>query len=121
MFAIAAIISCGLFLPGIQANAVGKAFTQITGEGAIIFGDIGLFKLVALVVIVGLLAIIIFGGIKRIARFAEFVVPFMAAGYILMAVVIVIANIHELPGVIKLIFEDAFSPMAGLGAAIGWG
>lgn len=45
----------------------------------------------------------------------------MAAGYILMAVVIVIANIHELPGVIKLIFEDAFSPMAGLGAAIGWG
>ena len=68
----------------------------------------------ALVVIVGLLAIIIFGGIKRIARFAEFVVPFMAAGYILMAVVIVIANIHELPGVIKLIFEDAFSPMAVL-------
>lgn len=37
VFAIAAIISCGLFLPGIQANAVGKAFTQITGEGAIIF------------------------------------------------------------------------------------
>ena len=30
VFAIAAIISCGLFLPGIQANAVGKAFTQIT-------------------------------------------------------------------------------------------
>ena len=66
-------------MPGIQANAVGKAFTQITGEGAIIFGDIGLFKLVALVVIVSLLAIIIFGGIKRIARFAEFVVPFMAS------------------------------------------
>ena len=108
VFAIAAIISCGLFLPGIQANAVGKAFTQITGEGAIIFGDIGLFKLVALVVIVGLLAIIIFGGIKRIARFAEFVVPFMAAGYILMAVVIVIANIHELPGVIKLILKMLF-------------
>ena len=62
VFAIAAIISCGLFLPGIQANAVGKAFTQITGEGAIIFGDIGLFKLVALVVIVSLLAIIILAG-----------------------------------------------------------
>lgn len=64
VFAIAAIISCGLFLPGIQANAVGKAFTQITGEGAIIFGDIGLFKLVALVVIVGLLAIIILVGLN---------------------------------------------------------
>lgn len=121
LFAVAAIISCGLFLPGIQANAVGNAFTQVTGEGAIVFGNIGAYKLLALVVIVTLLAIIIFGGIKRIARFAELVVPFMAAGYILMAVIIVAMNIQELPGVIKLIFEDAFSPMAGVGAAIGWG
>ncbi|MGV0887079.1 alanine:cation symporter family protein [Acinetobacter venetianus] len=121
LFAIAAIISCGLFLPGIQANAVGNAFTQITGEGAVVFAGIGAYKLLALVVIVTLLAIIIFGGIKRIARFAEFVVPFMAVGYILMALVIVFMNIHELPGVIKMIFADAFSPMAGIGAAIGWG
>lgn len=121
VFAIGAIVSCGLFLPGVQANAVGKAVTQITGEGAIVFGDVGLYKLFALAFIVILLAVIIFGGIKRIANFAEFVVPFMAAGYIAMAVIIVIANIHELPGVIKLIFTDAFTPMAGLGAAIGWG
>ena len=121
VFAIGAIVSCGLFLPGVQANAVGKAVTQITGEGAIVFGDVGLYKLFALAFIVILLAVIIFGGIKRIANFAEYVVPFMAAGYIAMAVIIVIANIHELPGVIKLIFTDAFTPMAGLGAAIGWG
>ena len=69
--------------------------------------------------IVALLAVIIFGGIKRIAKFAEFVVPFMAAGYILMALIIVFINIDKLPGVISLIFTDAFSPMAGLGAAIG--
>lgn len=121
LFAIAAIISCGLFLPGIQANAVGNAFTQITGEGAIVFGNVGTYKLLALVVIVTLLAVIIFGGIKRIAKFAEFVVPFMAAGYIVMALIIVFINIDKLPGVISLIFADAFSPMAGLGAAIGWG
>ncbi|ENW21232.1 alanine/glycine:cation symporter family protein [Acinetobacter haemolyticus] len=121
LFAIAAIISCGLFLPGIQANAVGNAFTQITGEGAIVFGNVGTYKLLALAVIVILLSVIIFGGIKRIARFAEFVVPFMALGYILMAVIIVAINIQELPGVIKMIFADAFSPMAGVGAAIGWG
>ena len=114
-------MSCGLFLPGIQANAVGNAFTQITGEGAIVFGQVGTYKLLALVVIVSLLAVIIFGGIKRIARFAEFVVPFMALGYILMALVIVFMNLEALPGVIKMIFADAFSPMAGLGAAIGWG
>ncbi len=119
LFAIAALVSCGLFLPGIQANAVGNAFTQITGEGAIVFGQVGTYKLLALVVIVSLLAVIIFGGIKRIARFAEFVVPFMALGYILMALVIVFMNLEALPGVIKMIFADAFSPMAGLGAAIG--
>ncbi|NAR56905.1 amino acid carrier protein [Acinetobacter haemolyticus] len=121
LFAIAAIISCGLFLPGIQANAVGNAFTQITGQGAIVFGDVGVYKLVALVVIVTLLSIIIFGGIKRIARFAQFVVPFMALGYIIMALVIVFINIQELPNVIRMIFADAFTPMAGVGAAIGWG
>ncbi|WP_109440938.1 alanine/glycine:cation symporter family protein [Acinetobacter haemolyticus] len=121
LFAIAAIISCGLFLPGIQANAVGNAFTQITGPGAIVFGDVGVYKLLALVVIVTLLSVIIFGGIKRIARFAQFVVPFMALGYIIMALVIVFINIQELPNVIRMIFADAFSPMAGVGAAIGWG
>lgn len=121
LFAIAAIISCGLFLPGIQANAVGNAFTQITGQGAIVFGNVGVYKLVALVVIVTLLSIIIFGGIKRIARFAQFVVPFMALGYIIMALVIVFINIQELPNVIRMIFADAFTPMAGVGAAIGWG
>ncbi|QER39007.1 alanine:cation symporter family protein [Acinetobacter suaedae] len=121
LFAIAAIISCGLFLPGIQANAVGNAFTQITGQGAIVFGDVGVYKLVALVVIVTLLSIIIFGGIKRIARFAQVIVPFMALGYIIMALVIIIMNIQELPNVIRMIFADAFTPMAGVGAAIGWG
>lgn len=121
VFAIAAIVACGLFLPGIQANAVGKAFTQITGEGAIVFGDVGVYKLVALVVVIGLLAILIFGGIKRIAQFAELVVPFMAIGYFLMAVIIVVVNISDLPKVLSLIFTDAFTPMAGLGAAIGWG
>ncbi|ENU31559.1 MULTISPECIES: alanine/glycine:cation symporter family protein [unclassified Acinetobacter] len=121
LFAIAAIISCGLFLPGIQANAVGNAFTQITGDGAIVFGNVGAYKLLALVIIVTLLSVIIFGGIKRIARFAQFVVPFMALGYIIMALVIIFMNIQELPGVVKMIFADAFSPMAGIGAAIGWG
>ncbi len=110
----AAIVACGLFLPGIQANAVGKAFTQITGEGAIVFGDVGVYKLVALVVVIGLLAILIFGGIKRIAQFAELVVPFMAIGYFLMAVIIVVVNISDLPKVLSLIFTDAFTPMGVL-------
>ena len=78
-------------------------------------------KLIATLFIVMILGMIIFGGIKRIARVAEYVVPFMALGYILMAVLIVLFNIQHLPGVITTIITDAFTAQAGFGAAIGWG
>ena len=124
LFALASIISCGLFLPGVQANGVVNAVTKITGEGSMVAtftGDVGMNKLIATLFIVVILGMIIFGGIKRIARVAEYVVPFMALGYILMAVLIVLFNIQHLPDVISTIIGDAFTAQAGFGAAIGWG
>lgn len=124
LFALASIISCGLFLPGVQANGVVNAVTKITGEGSMVAtftGDVGMNKLIATLFIVVILGMIIFGGIKRIARVAEYVVPFMALGYILMAVLIVLFNIDHLPRVISMIIGDAFTAQAGFGAAIGWG
>jgi len=124
LFAISAIIGCGIFLPGVQANAVGNAVTQIFGDGTMVvtsFGEVGSYKLIALAVILITLAFIIFGGIKRIANFTQIVVPFMALGYIVMAMIVVFLNLDKLPGVIELIFTDAFTAQAGLGAAIGWG
>lgn len=124
VFAISAIIGCGIFLPGVQANAVGNAVTQIFGDGTMVvtsFGEVGTYKLIALAVILITLAFIIFGGIKRIANFTQIVVPFMALGYIVMAMIVVFLNLDKLPGVIELIFTDAFTAQAGLGAAIGWG
>jgi AGCS family alanine or glycine:cation symporter len=124
VFAISAIIGCGIFLPGVQANAVGNAVTQIFGDGNMVvtsFGEVGTYKLIALAVILITLAFIIFGGIKRIANFTQIVVPFMALGYIVMAMIVVFLNLDKLPGVIELIFTDAFTAQAGLGAAIGWG
>ena len=123
-FAVAAVIACGIFLPGVQANAVGNAVTQIFGNGDMVdtfLGQAGINKLLGLGVILALLAVIIFGGIKRIAHFAEFVVPFMALGYIVLATIVIAFNIDKLPGVFSLIFSDAFTAQAGLGAAIGWG
>lgn len=124
VFAISAIIGCGIFLPGVQANAVGNAVTQIFGDGNMVvtsFGEVGTYKLIALAVILITLAFIIFGGIKRIANFTQIVVPFMALGYIVMAMIVVFLNLDKLPSVINLIFADAFTAQAGLGAAIGWG
>ncbi|MBA3598823.1 MAG: alanine:cation symporter family protein, partial [Methylibium sp.] len=72
-----------------------------------------------------LLGFIIFGGVKRIAAFAGVVVPFMALAYILVALVITIINIDQLPGVVALIFKSAFGLEAGFGAMLGlaveWG
>ncbi|KPH56788.1 sodium:alanine symporter [Pseudoalteromonas porphyrae] len=124
LFAVSAIIACGVFLPGVQANAVGNAFTQVFGEGTMVstsFGDVGSFKLVALAIILIVLAFIIFGGIKRIANFTQIVVPLMALGYIVLALIVVFLNIDKVPGIFALIISDAFTAQAGFGAAIAWG
>lgn len=124
LFAVSAIIACGVFLPGVQANAVGNAFTQVFGNGTLVstsFGEVGSFKLVALAIILIVLAFIIFGGIKRIANFTQVVVPFMALGYIILALIVVFLNLDKVGEVFSLIIGDAFNAQAGFGAAIGWG
>ncbi|MDX1677069.1 alanine/glycine:cation symporter family protein [Arsukibacterium sp.] len=124
LFALSAIIACGVFLPGVQANAVGNAFTQVFGEGTMVvtsFGEVASLKLVALAIILIVLAFIIFGGIRRIAHFTQIVVPFMALGYIVMALIVVFLNLDKVPGIFSLIISDAFTAQAGMGAAIGWG
>ena len=124
VFAIATIIACGLLLPTVQSNAIGGAITQTIGAGTSIETSMGVFsstKIITGLVIITMLGFIIFGGVKRIANFAQIVVPFMALAYILTALTIIGLNIDQLPRIIGMIFNDAFTPMAGLGAAIGLG
>lgn len=124
LFAVTTIIATGLLLPGVQANSIANAAEVALGPGQMIhtgFGSLGVTKIATAVAVVTVLGFIIFGGVKRIAHFTQIVVPFMALAYIVVAVVVVFLNISELPGVVSLIFRDAFTPMAGFGAAIGWG
>lgn len=62
---------------------------------------------------------VIWGGIQRISRFSEIVVPVMAIAYILMAIVIIILNIHRFPEVIAMIVSNAFGFNEALGGTIG--
>ena len=124
IFAIATIIATGVLLPTVQSNSIGEAVTMVFGQGDMIdsaFGEIAMTKVYTAVLIVMLLGFIIFGGVKRIANFTQVVVPFMALAYIIIAFVMIGLNIDKLPAVFMLIINDAFSPMAGVGAAIGWG
>lgn len=124
VFAIATIIACGLLLPTVQSNAIGGAIVQTLGAGSAIETSMGVFsstQIITGLIIATMLGFIIFGGVKRIANFAQIVVPFMALSYIITALAIIGLNIDQLPAVIGSIFADAFTPMAGLGAAIGIG
>ncbi len=124
IFAIATIIATGILLPMVQSNTIGTAIEQVFSTGSSIetaFGTISMVKIYTATTIVLLLGFIIFGGIKRIAHFTQVVVPFMALAYVLISLIIIVLNIDQLPKVFMLIVGDAFTPMAGVGAAIGWG
>lgn len=114
-FAIVTIISTGFLLPSVQSNSISVAVEKA-------FAIPPLFTALFLA---GLLGIIIIGGVKRISKVAEFVVPFMAGAYILMAIVIIVLNLQEVPSVLALIIKSAFNMEASFGAvagsAIAWG
>ena len=124
LFAIATIIACGVMLPGVQSNSIGNAVELAFGAGSMVDTGIGVIsstKIMTAIAVVAVLGFIIFGGVKRIARFTEVIVPFMAFAYIVIACVIIVLNFDQVPVVIGMILGDAFTPMAGIGAAIGWG
>jgi len=114
-FAILALISVGVLLPGIQSNSFAVAGSAAFGIRPIIFA----------VIYVIITALVIFGGGKRIAKTAEMIVPFMAIGYILLSLIILAVNFARIPEVFGLIFSSAFNANAVYGAifgsAVSWG
>ena len=115
LFAASTIIAVGFCLPGIQANSIVAAM-----DNAWSVPPLATASFIALGV-----ALIIFGGVKRIAHFTQVVVPFMALGYIVIAFMVMAANIGQFPAVVTLIINSAFGLDAGFGAIIGmavqWG
>lgn len=92
----------------------------LTGLG----GNIGLdndstLRLLLGIAIASIVAVVILGGIKRIARVATVMVPFMVGLYFLMVLYIIITHIADVPAVFGRIFSEAFNLQAGLGALAG--
>lgn len=114
-FAIVTIASTGFLLPSVQSNSISLA----------VHSSFGLSHHLIAGILVILLGFIIIGGVKRISRVAEYVVPFMAGAYILMAVIIMLLNFQQIPNVIVMIFNAAFNTESAFGGIIGmaisWG
>jgi len=108
-FAVVTIIALGALMPGLQANAISDSFQN----------SFALDKRITSGIVVFLLALIIFGGIRRIAKVAEIVTPFMAAGYILIAIYILAVNFREIPEMFMLIVRSAFGMHELLGGVVG--
>ncbi len=105
------------------AGSVGSVFTAFTGsEGASIslFGQqISVVSLIVGVLVAVTVALVLFGGIKRIGSVTEKLVPFMAVIYILASLAVLVCNFEHIGSVFSMIFKGAFSPDAALGGATG--
>ena len=121
VFALALIFTYGFVFNSVQINAIANASSHAWGWHNTVMHLGGMeFEVswvgVALVVLV---ALAIFGGIKRIAKFAEMFVPLKAGLYLGVAFYIVFSNYDVLPETIKLIFTEAFHFNAAAGGFFG--
>jgi len=93
----------------VQCNTIGSAFENQFGFNHVVVGAVVTFILI----------LIIFGGIQRIAKVTAIIVPFMAVGYLLIAIVVVAINIGQIPHVLKVILESAFGIRQAAGGLMG--
>ncbi|WP_438978048.1 alanine/glycine:cation symporter family protein [Polaribacter sp.] len=111
-----AVLCVGASFGGGNAFQSNQATVQLSSLLGLQGGSTGFIIGIILAILVG---IVIIGGIKRIAKITEKIVPFMAGIYIVASLIIIFANFSYIDDAFGLIFEGAFSPMAGLGGLMG--
>nr|WP_279610938.1 sodium:alanine symporter family protein [Vibrio gelatinilyticus] len=110
LFSIFLIIAFGLVFNAVQANAIATAMKTAFGFEPIYVG----------VVIALISAFVIFGGIRKIARTAELIVPVMALAYLVLALVVVFMNLEKVPEVLAYIFKSAFGLQEAAAGGVGY-
>ncbi|MGG2092128.1 alanine/glycine:cation symporter family protein [Bacillus sp. S13(2024)] len=109
LFSILITITFGLVFNSVQSNTVTLAFQNSFGTDRLMLG----------IIMAIAFAVIIFGGVQRIAQMAEYKVMFLAVLYIGVALFVVITNITKMPEVLSLIVQNAFGFKQIAGGSIG--
>ncbi|MBX3604330.1 MAG: alanine:cation symporter family protein [Piscinibacter sp.] len=109
IFSICLILAFGLVFNAVQANSIADAMQ----------GAFGFPKLAVGVATAVLAGIVIFGGIQQIARVAEWIVPFMAAAYLGVALWVLVSHLGEVPAMLALIVKSAFGLEQAAGGVAG--
>ena len=114
-FAVCMVLSCALCLPPIHSNSISASFHSTFHIAPWIIG----------IAVAILIALVIVGGVKRISKVAEIVTPVMAIAYVLLSIVVLIANADAVPEAFRMMISSAFGYHEALGgimgAAIAWG
>ena len=108
-FSVCLVFSYGLIFSSVHANAI-----ALSMEAAFGFTDAQVATGLVL-----LTALIIFGGLRSVARVAEWVVPVMAVGYLGLALWVVLTNITEVPAALGLVLRSAFGLEPAVGGVLG--
>ncbi len=109
LFAIIITLTFGLAFCSVQANTVAMAAQDSFGWSPIWVG----------VVLSALTLAVVWGGIQRISKFSEIVVPVMALAYIVLALIVILLNAGMIPDVLRTIVYSAFNGDAAIGATVG--
>lgn len=110
IYAVMTVFAAGFCIAMLQNNSIASSVTSLIPVSPWIPG----------IIVTLLTAVIVFGGVKKITDTASLIVPFMAIGYVTITIVIVVLHIRELPGVIAMIFRQAFQVKAAAGGLAGY-
>ena len=125
VFAVITVITCGVVITSVQSNAIAGTLTTAFGESARQplpgAGGFSAAQLTVAGLIFVFSAMVIFGGIRTVARVTEWMAPIMATVYVIMVAIICLMNISQFGTVLGQIFSSAFtvdSTVGGLGGGI---
>lgn len=109
LFAMLIVVTFGFSFNSVQSNTICAAWEKAFSIDHVWMG----------IIITVATVMVVFGGIRRIAAVSSWLVPVMAVGYVLLAIVIVVMNIAELPNVLIHIVKSAFGWEQALGGGVG--
>ena len=109
IFSVIVIVTFAFVFNTVQANTIAQAFETSFNMSSTIAG----------IILAALTALIIFGGLHRIANVVGYMVPIMAIGYVVVALYVLVVNIVHIPGLFMSIIEAAFGLKQAVGGAIG--
>lgn len=117
LFAVVLIITFPTVFLMVQSNTITDAVNSSAEEFGFDIGNIGL--LTVSIILAAIIALIIFGGLRRIAHVAQLMVPAMALLYLIVGIVMVAINIDQIGPAFSAIFEGAFGVREFVGGGIG--